>query len=336
MVKSKLKKRLILKCCRAKLWKGEKCKCKENKNKLEPIECRSDKIKYIDINVFKCKNRSKNDSNNKKRENIISCIINNKIPEEYYTSSLSWSSLKNETFIYIEKLCKNRDITCINTIECIHKAGRGHHYDFKLIINNSEEFMLEFKFNASVVNDAPQFVSPMKPSQYLDSSYEEYYYNNYFIYLVNDYKLNLPKKEEYMKHLHSTKPQCLKEHQEKYYRGCIKSSKYSGEENDINFYESSKKASHDSIKNFISNYDINKDKLTKYLLETQINKYYMLFKDGKFYLETINLDNYIIAEIIKEPEKNRYIAKTKSNRILKILLRWKNGNGIAFPSFQIS
>ena len=62
----------------------------------------------------------------------------------------------------------------------------------------------------------------------------------------------------------------------------------------------------------------------------------MLYKDGKINLETINLDDYIITEIIKDPNKNRYIAKTKSGKHLKILLRWKNGNGIAFPSFQIS
>ena len=35
-------------------------------------------------------------------------------------------------------------------------------------------------------------------------------------------------------------------------------------------------------------------------------------------------------------KKSRYIAKTKTNGNLIILLRWKNGNGIAFPSFQIS
>ena len=62
----------------------------------------------------------------------------------------------------------------------------------------------------------------------------------------------------------------------------------------------------------------------------------MLYKDGKFYLETINLDDYIITAITKDSKNNRYIAKTKSDRNLKILLRWKNGNGIAFPSFQIS
>lgn len=303
----------------------------EIKNKLKPIP----KIRFDDINAFTYKRRSKNDINNKTRENIISCILNNIVPEKYYTFSPIWYKLKNELLLFIDELCKKKGIIC-NYIECITKAGRCHYYDFKIVINKNEEFNLEFKFNTSCVNDTPQFISPMKPSQYLETSYEEYYYDNYFTDLVNEYNLCLPTKEEYLKDIHSTSPKCLKEHQEKYYRGCKKSSKYSGDENDIKFYENSKKISNDSIKNFISKYDINIDKLTKYLLNTQKDKFYMLYKDGKFYLEIINLNNYIIKEIKKDPEKNRYIAKTKSGRNLKILLRWKNGNGIAFPSFQIS
>jgi len=76
--------------------------------------------------------------------------------------------------------------------------------------------------------------------------------------------------------------------------------------------------------------------LTEYLLETQKNKYYMFYKNNNIYLETVNQDNYIITSYIKDPDKQRYMATTKSGNILKILLRWKNGNGIAFPSFQIS
>ena len=106
----------------------------KHRNRLESVLYSDDVIKFDDIHVFKEKNRSKNDCNNKKRENIIACIINKKIPEEYYTSSLCWNNLKNSIFSYIEELCKNKDINCINTIKCIQKAGRGHHYDFKLII----------------------------------------------------------------------------------------------------------------------------------------------------------------------------------------------------------
>jgi len=307
----------------------------KNKNKLEPLEYRNDTIIFNDINVFTDNSREKNDLYNKKRENIISCILNNKIPEKYYTLSPRWNKLKTGIFLFIEELCKKKGII-YNDIKCIPKAGRVHHYDFEIVINHVEVIKVEFKFNTSCVNNTPQFVSPMKPSQYLESSYEEYYYDNYFINLVNKYNLLLPTKEEYLKYIHSTSPVCLKVHQEKYYRGCKKSSKYSGDENDIEFYESSKKTSHDSIMKFISKYDIDKDKLTKYLLDTQKNKFYMLYKDGKFYLEIMDEYDYIITEITKDPEKNRYMAKTKSHSNLKILLRWKNGNGIAFPSFQIS
>jgi hypothetical protein len=341
--------KIVLKCCHSKLWKGDKCRCAEIKtiqryirnwyikiHELEPVIYRDGIITYKCINAFINKNRSKNDSNNKIRENIIGCIINNNIPDEYYKFSLRWSKLKNTIDLFVKQLCNMKSITYIDSIVCIHKAGRGNHYDFKLIINNSDEFIVEFKFNASCVDNTPQFVSPMKPSQYLDSSYEEYYYNNYFIALNNRYNLLLPTKEEYLKYIHSPKPICLKTHQDKYYRGCSNSSKYSGDKDDINFYESSKKLSNDSISNFISKYGVKHNKITEYLLETQKNKYYMLYKDGHFYLDIINLDHYVITEITKDPKKYRYIAKTKSGGNIKILLRWKNGNGIAFPSFQIS
>ena len=71
-------------------------------------------------------------------------------------------------------------------------------------------------------------------------------------------------------------------------------------------------------------------------LKTQDDKNYMMYKNGKFYHEYVNLDDYRIISYEKDPEKNRYLAKSKSRKEIKILLRWKNGNGIAFPAFQIS
>lgn len=348
-VKKYKKKKFVLECCKAKLYKNENCRCKEIRIIQKYIQLWNTKIdglpkvtyqgyiiNYIDINIFTSKKRSDNDENNKKRENIIECIINNKLPKEYYRYSLRWHQLKKTIDLYIKLLCDNRNIKHCNDVVCIHKAGRTNHYDFKIIINNNEHFLVEFKFNASCINDTPQFISPMKPSQYLDASYEEYYYDNYFITLVKKYNLPLPTKEEYLKNIHFPSPECVKIHQEKYYRGCKKSSKYSGDIDDIDFYEESKRISDESISSFISKYGLKKEKLTEYLLKTQKEKYYMLYKDSCIYLQTIQLDNYIITEVIKDPDFNRYKAKTKIGKQLKILLRWKNGNGIAFPSFQIS
>jgi hypothetical protein len=62
----------------------------------------------------------------------------------------------------------------------------------------------------------------------------------------------------------------------------------------------------------------------------------MLYKDGKFYLQHIPRETYEIVSYKKEPGLHRYLATTKTGIVLKVLLRWKNGNGIAYPAFQIS
>ena len=63
----------------------------------------------------------------------------------------------------------------------------------------------------------------------------------------------------------------------------------------------------------------------------------MLYHNGKFmYDKHKNNDMYKIKKdnmIIKEPN---LICETFSGHKLKIMLRWKNGNGIAYPAFQIS
>ena len=354
--KTNKKRLLVLACCKAKLYKNEKCKCKYIKiikkifklwkikvNNLPKVEYNKCEINFKDINLFidsiKKDNykRSENDKNNKKRENIIASIINSKLPIIYFKYSLRWNRLKQLIINFIKKLCKMKDIKKYENIICIHKAGRNNYFDFKIIVNEIE-FNIEFKFNACSINDTPQFISPMKPSQYLESSYEEYFYNNYLIKIIKnkEYNLNLPDIKEYLKQIHSSNPKCMKNFQEKYYKGCKQSSKYSGNENDIKFYEKMKKISKESIYNFICLYDLKYDKLSNYLLNTQKNKYYMLYKNNNIYLQTIDQDNYKIKEVVKEPKHSRYIASTKSGKKLYILLRWKNGNGIAYPSFQIS
>lgn len=122
----------------------------------------------------------------------------------------------------------------------------------------------------------------------------------------------------------------------KYYKGSPGSSNFTNKKDDIDFYNESRINSKESISSFITKYGLKKDKLTEYLLDTQKDKYYMLYKDNDINLETINKDNFVIISYTKEPKKSRYVAKTKSGVDMKILLRWKNGNGIALPALQIS
>ena len=57
--------------------------------------------------------------------------------------------------------------------------------------------------------------------------------------------------------------------------------------------------------------------------------------DGIFIKEEVDLNQFKIISYKKNPKLYRYEALTKSGIKLHILLRWKNGNGIAFPAFQI-
>ena len=166
----------------------------------------------------------------------------------------------------------------------------------------------------------PQIASPTKPSQYLSNNYEEYYYNNYLLDLLSNYELDIPNKEDYMKQIHSDKPKCMEKIKEKY-------------NNDSNFNKKTKEISSLSIEKHIQNTDLNIIKINEYLLKTQNEKIYMLYKNKKLKLQKIQPNNYKIISYIKS--KNSYIATTEAGSTLTILLRWKNGNGIAFPAFQI-
>ena len=311
-------------------------KCHKIYSELNTIKYNGISIDYYSINAFDITNKCNNDKNNKIRETTIVCIINDAIPSMYFKYSNRWTKLKKEINRYIQMLCNKNNIV-IQTQHCVPKAGRKYNYDILLIVNNVKEFHIEFKFNASQVKDIPQFVSTMKPSSYLQSSYEEFYYDNFLGQLAQKYGLTMPDKTEYLHNVTcNNKPKCVEEFQNKYYNGCKQSSQYTGLKTDIEFYKQSKILSKESIVNFISNNDLKIIELTKYLLDTQQDKIYMLYKNGNLHYQTIETNNYEIVSYKKDAKKQRYIATTKSGNELKILLRWKNGNGIAFTSLQIS
>lgn len=305
-------------------------------NKLNNLQgfCYNKKMLiYKDINAFIVSSKKDNDENNKIRENIIGAIINNKIPSEYYKYSRRWANLKYNIEKYIYDLIGVHNN--INSIALIHRGGRKYNYDFTIIVNNIE-YNIELKFNAENINDAPQFVSPVKTNKYLSRSYEEYYYDNYLCKLISADDNKYPDRNVYLKEIHGNKPKCMKYFQDIYYQGCNKSSQYTGNKDSIDFYNLSNSLDKISRENFINITDLNIVALTEYLKETQENKIYMLYKNNKFHKQIVNISDYELVRWEKYPDKFKYIAYSASGKQIDILLRWKNGNGIAFPAFQIS
>ena len=283
------------------------------------------------------RSKSENDADNKIRENIIKNM--NRIDDEYFQDPNyggSWRSLKRKFDQSLRSVC-----TTFSTYVIKHKAGRNNNYDYTVTFLDEnrktlQETKLEFKFNATTIDEAPQFVSPMKPSQYLSASFEEYYYDGFLVHLLQKFGISVPEKTVYLKSIHSNKPSCMTAPQLLYYQGCKQSSKFTGDERAVSFYESANTVSKECIKNFIQNTELDITKLTQYLLESQKEKVYLLYKNDNFHIQTTCQDDYIIQSYVKNPEKFRYEAVTKSQKKIMILLRWKNGNGIAYPAFQIS
>jgi hypothetical protein len=299
---------------------------------LNSITYNSQILNYRTINSFVPSTKKYNDLNNKLRESIIGAIINDKIPNTYYTHSKKWNQMKNNIWDFIYKLTN----TDIHNVSCIHKGGRKFNYDFEIQINDNLNFNIELKFNAEYVSDAPQFVSPMKPSQYLSNSFEDYYYDNYLPLLADFKNLSIPNRESYLKEIHSTNPKCLIEFQNKYYKGCKQSSQFTNNPDDIQFYIEANRLSKLSISTFIEQNCLNIELLSNYLTKTQNLKHYMLYINNIFHHQTIDINEHELVSYEKQPKKYKFIAKTKSGHSISILLRWKNGNGIAFPAFQIS
>jgi hypothetical protein len=289
---------------------------------------------------FAASGRNKNDENNKMREAIISAIINKRVPEAYYKTQ-RWHHLKQAVDEFLRE-CVGHEYS---DVTCTPAAGRGNNYDFLLtftgIDGSKTEYKTEFKFNASKISDTPQFVSPMKPSQYLSSSYEEFFYDNYMTKISAALQQDPPCRTEWLKQIHNNAPVCMKRFQDKYYAGCSGSSQFTNAADDISFYNLCKSLTKESIVNFISNHELNIMKLSQYLRETQQGKVYMLFQPSSasrptITLQTVETSHYNIVSCITNPQKSLYECVTETGKKINILLRWKNGNGIAFPAFQIS
>lgn len=281
--------------------------------------------------------RTSNDHNNKIREYIIRAMPY--IDDDYFkdpTYGEMWRTHKVALETALNKICP-----LYVTYKNIKKAGRQNNYDYEYLFYNQEKKLIakekvEFKYNAIDLGDAPQFVSPMKPSQYLSQSFEEYYYDRYLVKLFTEFGIDVPERSVYLSGIHKNRPKCVQAAQTLYYEGCKTSSKFTNSERAIAFYNACIECSKTCISQFIQETDLRTDVLSDYLVKSQDKKVYLLYHQGTFRTKMVQSSDYRIINYIKQPKYARYQATIATGQIIIILLRWKNGNGIAFPALQIS
>jgi len=327
---------------------NEKKRNVNSKYQFKPFTLKNNKknitLYITDIEHFFKKNTKKdNDSTNKIRENIIFAAANNKIPDEYLKNSEEWDNFKKEFDNIKEKLLKKvqkkfsknkKKLDCnIKFKECISKGGRKFNYDFDFIYINKvtqKEYILyiEYKNNTIEIENTPQFYSATKPSNYFNKSFECYWFNYHLPSIcqkgneiIKKKELKLPNKEEYEKTIHNNKVLCMMKIKELY------------DNNDL-FKKYCQKEDKKGIKEFINSSKLNINELSKKLCETQKDKIYLCFKDGKFHIREMSDEIYKIKEVTYKTN-TCYICKTEKGQSLEVRLRFKNGCGINFPALQI-
>ncbi len=271
--------------------------------------------------------KSENDKNNKIRENIIYKVINEEIPQDYFNDQ-RWVNFKDEVNKYIIILCDkiNIDYNNINKITCNPKGGRKTSYDFDFVFelnNNTTKIEnIEFKFNTNSIDKAPQFVQISKPSEYLFESFEEYFYDNYLPKIAAYGNLEMPNRNEYIKKINNNDVNCMVNFKNKY-------------KNDKSFKKYCGDVDKDAIKNFINTRDLNINKLTNYLMETQKNKQYMCWHKNKFYYDKMDNNDYEINSVIKRGPPNFICLTNNNDKLLQVKLRFKNYLGINWPCLSL-
>lgn len=291
------------------------------------INFRKNKIELDNINLFYKKNkREDNDKSNKIREIILYLILNNNIPEEWYIDE-RWSSLKDKLIKFINNNFNDLEYS---NIKYHYKAGRINNYDYMLEFINSDNSVikkvyLEFKYNCAKLNDYPQFLSKSANSFIKETDYASFFYNNYLSEIAELYSLEIPDKINYLKYVYNSNYnkhtffKKLKEDEEK-------------------FKKQKKDIVIKSIKDYLeNNLELHIDEINKYFQDTQINKTYILYKNGEFYLDKLSIQELTIIDISHINNNNTIVLNTQKNTTkISMLLRWKNHQGILYPAWQIS
>ena len=156
----------------------------------------------------------------------------------------------------------------------------------------------------------------------MTENYEGFYYTHY-LPSVCELRYRSSRKRLVPKTIGTTSPKCVTYLKQRY-------------KSDKEFAKQAKAIAKKSIVDFLTHTELKSDELEKYLLEKQIDKTYVLYHNGALHIETLSTDMYRVKQVIKDTENNRFICEMKDGTRIGVLLRWKNGNGIAFPAFQVS
>jgi hypothetical protein len=288
-------------------------------------------IKWFYETCKKCDN----DIVNKIREKIIEEIFN--LHDDYFNYECwgsKWIDIKEKLFNIMKQLYykhTGNNILDNITYTVKSKGGRGNNYDFEVIYSDGINAKLEFKYGSDIFSYA-QFLSLYWNNiNLVKENYIKYWYDNYLKPYLESLDIdtsNIIDFEEYNKHVYDTgyKHVLFSKIREELKKRKTSTSEYN-------------KINHVSIKEFLNSF-MNKDTINKVNLQNRMNeqksKIFLFCNGGEFNLEKIS--DHMDLDMDKEIKitHNTIILTTTSNKKIRCLLRWKNGNGCVGPAWQIA
>jgi hypothetical protein len=276
------------------------------------------------IQLFYKKGTSKaeNDAENKIREDVL-VFLENELPPEYAADE-KWRNLYTKFHETLRTLCPS-EYTCVKIVK---KGGRIFNYDFDVIYLDSENneihrVKLEFKHNSKKIDKIPQILSLQDRFGLIDAiSYSEHYYTLYLDAYLSDIEYTgvKPTLQEYVSLVAGIAPE---KHPMFMFMRLAKSN------------PAVKESIHTYLNSYVSKFKV--DEFTKKLVESQANKYFLLWDLSQFHIDTLSAEELTIKDILLKPTKkqtNTIVARSTKSEY-HLLLRWRNHNGILNPAWQI-
>jgi len=298
----------------------------------------SSSIQVQDIQLFtkKSKGRSTNDTENKKREEIIVSIINRHPDLEHYYMDVEhgelWKTMRTKLETTLRGLS---DPDTFTRMELKQKAGMSHNYDFELTFYNNDLFtkmvQLEFKHNNHTVVDLPQFLEltdkACHSSYHLAPvSYAEFYYTNFLDEYLScmESPVEKPDKETYLKHVTDIKYKHPFFKMLKETSGLNKKTKTAVVSKSMRAY----------METFSSEFKY--EEISQKIRASQKDKVYLFWDKSSLHTEKVDTSAANISHIL-EIKKGEFIVNVENFVYnIKIRLNWGNTNGVANPRWKFS
>jgi hypothetical protein len=213
-------------------------------------------------------------------------------------------------------------------VNIVKKGGRTFNYDFDVIYLDSENIeihrvKLEFKHNSKKIDKIPQILSLQDRFGLVDAiSYSEHYYTLYLdTYLADiEYTGVKPTLQEYISLVAGIAPE---KHPMFMFMRSAKAN------------PAVKESIHTYLNAYVSKFKV--DEFTKKLVESQANKYFLLWDLSQFHIDTLSAEELTIKDVLLKPTKkqtNTIVARSTASEY-HLLLRWRNHNGILNPAWQV-